>query len=396
MWSRVGTTSGFYVDGRGVPPLANGMATAADWMSAASFLSMAGLVSFMGYTGTIYLMGWTGGYVLLALLLAPSLRKYGRFTVPEFVGDRYYSQTARLVAVFCAIFISFTYVAGQMRGVGVVFSRFLEVDVTVGVVIGVAIVFFYAVVGGMRGITYTQVAQYCVLIVAYIVPAAAISSASLRTVSAGICNSDLHFQTGDYFYPMPAVLGHESAGVVEQVGPDVRHVVPGDHVITCLSVFCGHCEYCLSGRPSLCQRDGVRRAPEDGPRLQKGDEAIHQFLELSSYAEQMLVHENAIVKVTKDMPLDRAALIGCGVTTGVGAVFNTARITAGSIVAVVGCGGVGLNCVQGAALAGAGRVIAVDVLDSKLEMARKFGATGVVSAGDGNAVANIREMTGER
>jgi len=175
VWARVGTTSGFYVAGRGVPALANGMATGADWMSAASFISMAGLVSFMGYTGTIYLMGWTGGYVLLALLLAPYLRKYGRFTVPEFVGDRYYSQTARLVAVFCAIFVSFTYVAGQMRGVGVVFSRFLEVDVTVGVIIGVAIVFFYAVMGGMRGITYTQVAQYCVLIVAYVVPAAAIS-----------------------------------------------------------------------------------------------------------------------------------------------------------------------------------------------------------------------------
>ncbi|MCG8588073.1 MAG: cation acetate symporter [Proteobacteria bacterium] len=175
IWSRVASTSGFYVAGRGVPPLANGMATGADWMSAASFISMAGLISFMGYTGTIYLMGWTGGYVLLALLLAPYLRKYGRYTVPEFVGDRYYSQTARVVAVFCAIFVSFTYVAGQMRGVGVVFSRFLEVDVNVGVVIGVVIVFFYAVMGGMRGITYTQVAQYCVLIVAYLVPAAAIS-----------------------------------------------------------------------------------------------------------------------------------------------------------------------------------------------------------------------------
>ncbi len=174
-WTRVRSTSGFYVAGRGVPPLANGMATGADWMSAASFISMAGLVSFMGYTGAIYLMGWTGGYVLLALLLAPYLRKYGRFTVPEFVGDRYASQTARVVAVFCAVFVSFTYVAGQMRGVGVVFSRFLEVDVTLGVVIGVVIVFFYAVMGGMRGITYTQVAQYCVLIVAYLVPAAAIS-----------------------------------------------------------------------------------------------------------------------------------------------------------------------------------------------------------------------------
>lgn len=174
-WSRVRSTSGFYVAGRGVPPLANGMATGADWMSAASFISMAGLVSFMGYTGAIYLMGWTGGFVLLALLLAPYLRKFGRYTVPAFVGDRYDSDTARLVAVFCAIFVSFTYVAGQMRGVGVVFSRFLEVPVELGVGIGVVIVFFYAVMGGMRGITYTQVAQYCVLIVAYLVPAVAIS-----------------------------------------------------------------------------------------------------------------------------------------------------------------------------------------------------------------------------
>ncbi len=175
IWSRVGSTSGFYVAGRGVPAMANGMATAADWMSAASFISMAGLVSFMGYTGAIYLMGWTGGYVLLALLLAPYLRKYGKYTVSEFVGDRYYSQTARIVAVFCAIFISFTYVAGQMRGVGVVFSRFLEVPVEYGVVIGMVIVFLYATLGGMRGITYTQVAQYVVLIVAYIIPAVAIS-----------------------------------------------------------------------------------------------------------------------------------------------------------------------------------------------------------------------------
>ena len=175
VWSRAGSTSDFYVAGRGVSPLLNGMATGADWMSAASFISMAGLISFMGYTGTIYLMGWTGGYVLLALLLAPYLRKYGRYTVPEFIGDRYYSQTARVIAVFCAIFISFTYVAGQMRGVGVVFSRFLEVDVNVGVVIGVLIVFLYAVLGGMRGITYTQVAQYCVLIVAFLIPAVAIS-----------------------------------------------------------------------------------------------------------------------------------------------------------------------------------------------------------------------------
>lgn len=173
--SRAKTTSGFYVAGRGVPAIANGMATGADWMSAASFISMAGLISFMGYTGTIYLMGWTGGYVLLALLLAPYLRKFGKFTVPEFVGDRYESQAARVVAVLCAIFVSFTYVAGQMRGVGVVFARFLEVRVETGVMIGVVIVFFYAVVGGMRGITYTQVAQYVVLIFAFMIPAIAIS-----------------------------------------------------------------------------------------------------------------------------------------------------------------------------------------------------------------------------
>ncbi|MBW3553464.1 MAG: cation acetate symporter [Gemmatimonadetes bacterium] len=171
IWSRARSTKDFYVAGTGVSPLANGMATAADWMSAASFISMAGLISFMGYDGSVYLMGWTGGYVLLALLLAPYLRKYGAFTVPDFVGDRYYSQTARIVAVVCAIFVSFTYVAGQMRGVGIVFSRFLEVDVNTGVYIGMAIVFFYAVLGGMKGITYTQVAQYCVLIFAYMVPA---------------------------------------------------------------------------------------------------------------------------------------------------------------------------------------------------------------------------------
>lgn len=175
IWARAGSTKEFYVAGGGVHPVANGMATAADWMSAASFISMAGLISFMGYDGAVYLMGWTGGYVLLALCLAPYLRKFGKFTVPDFVGDRYYSQTARTVAVVCAIFVSFTYVAGQMRGVGVVFSRFLEVDITMGVIIGMAIVFFYAVLGGMKGITYTQVAQYCVLICAYMVPAIFIS-----------------------------------------------------------------------------------------------------------------------------------------------------------------------------------------------------------------------------
>jgi cation/acetate symporter len=175
MYSRASHTRDFYVAGGGVSPVVNGMATAADWMSAASFISMAGLISFMGYDGAVYLMGWTGGYVLLALLLAPYLRKFGKYTIPDFIGDRYYSNTARLVAVVCAIFVSFTYVAGQMRGVGIVFSRFLEVDINLGVVIGMAIVFFYAVLGGMKGITYTQVAQYCVLIFAYMVPAIFIS-----------------------------------------------------------------------------------------------------------------------------------------------------------------------------------------------------------------------------
>lgn len=175
IWSRAGSTKDFYVAGGGVSPLANGMATAADWMSAASFISMAGIIAFAGYDGSVYLMGWTGGYVLLALLLAPYLRKFGKFTVPDFIGDRYYSNTARLVAVFCALIVSFTYVAGQMRGVGVVFSRFLQVDINTGVVIGMIIVLFYAVLGGMKGITYTQVAQYCVLIFAFMVPAIFIS-----------------------------------------------------------------------------------------------------------------------------------------------------------------------------------------------------------------------------
>jgi cation/acetate symporter len=175
IWSRASSTKEFYVAGGGVNPIANGMATAADWMSAASFISMAGIISFTGYDGSVYLMGWTGGYVLLALLLAPYLRKFGKFTVPDFIGDRYYSNTARGVAVFCALIVSFTYIAGQMRGVGVVFSRYLEVDITSGVLIGMGIVLFYAVLGGMKGITYTQVAQYCVLIFAFMVPAIYIS-----------------------------------------------------------------------------------------------------------------------------------------------------------------------------------------------------------------------------
>ncbi|MBU3058926.1 sodium:solute symporter family protein [Pseudomonas indica] len=175
IWTRAGSTSEYYVASKGVHPVLNGMATGADWMSAASFISMAGIISFIGLDGSVYLMGWTGGYVLLAMCLAPYLRKFGKFTVPEFIGERYYSQTARLVAVVCVIFISFTYVAGQMRGVGIVFSRYLEVDINVGVMIGMAIVFFYSVLGGMKGITYTQVAQYCVMIFAYMVPAIFIS-----------------------------------------------------------------------------------------------------------------------------------------------------------------------------------------------------------------------------
>lgn len=175
IWARAGSTKEFYVAGGGVHPVVNGMATAADWMSAASFISMAGLIAFLGYGGSVYLMGWTGGYVLLAVLLAPYLRKFGKFTVPEFIGDRYYSSAARIVAVICLIFISFTYVAGQMRGVGIVFSRFLEVEITTGLIIGMGLVFFYAVLGGMKGITYTQVAQYIVLIFAYTIPAVFIS-----------------------------------------------------------------------------------------------------------------------------------------------------------------------------------------------------------------------------
>jgi len=171
IWAKASTTGEFYVAGKGVNPVVNGMATAADWMSAASFISMAGLIAFLGYGGSVYLMGWTGGYCLLAMLLAPYLRKYGKFTVPEFIGDRYYSKAARIVAVICLIFISFTYVAGQMRGVGIVFSRFLEVEILTGLIVGMGIVFIYAVLGGMKGITYTQVAQYCVLIIAYTIPA---------------------------------------------------------------------------------------------------------------------------------------------------------------------------------------------------------------------------------
>ena len=215
----------------------------------------------------------------------------------------------------------------------------------------------------------------------------------VRTAAAGVCHSDMHFFNGTYPGQLPIVLGHESAGVVEQVGEDVTYVKPGDHVITCLSVFCGHCEYCLTGHMSLCQEPEVRRSAEDERRLRKEAESLSQFANLGSFAEMMLVHEHSVVKVREDMPLDRAALIGCGVTTGVGAVIHTAAVEPGATVAVIGCGGVGLSCINGAALAGASRVIAVDMVASKLELARKFGATDVVDASSGDAVEQVREIT---
>ena len=216
----------------------------------------------------------------------------------------------------------------------------------------------------------------------------------IRTVAAGVCHSDLHFQNGSYPHPLPSVLGHESAGVVEAVGSNVTYVKPGDHVITCLSAFCGHCEPCLTGHMSLCQEPELQRAEDQPSRLASGDEKIAQFLNLSSFAEYMLVHEHTIVKVQKDMPLDRAALIGCGVTTGVGAVIHTAAIEPGSTVAIIGCGGVGLSAINGAAIAGAARIIAIDMLDSKLELARKFGATDVINASEVDVIGEVREMTG--
>ena len=216
----------------------------------------------------------------------------------------------------------------------------------------------------------------------------------VRTAAAGVCHSDMHFFNGTYPGQTPCVLGHESAGVVEQVGEAVHYVKPGDHVITCLSVFCGHCEYCLTGHMSLCQEPEVRRGRDDDPRLSKGGDALAQFANLGSFAEQMLVHEHSVVKIREDMPLDRAALIGCGVTTGAGAVIHTAAVEPGATVAVIGCGGVGLSCINGAAIAGASRVIAVDRVPSKLELARKFGATDAVNAGEGDPVEQVRELTG--
>jgi S-(hydroxymethyl)glutathione dehydrogenase/alcohol dehydrogenase len=216
----------------------------------------------------------------------------------------------------------------------------------------------------------------------------------VRTVAAGVCHSDLHFQNGSYPYPLPAVLGHESAGIVEAVGQDVSYVKPGDHVITCLSAFCGHCEYCLTGHMSLCQEPELQRPKDQPQRLSQGGSGLAQFLNLSSFAEYMLVHEHAIAKIREDMPLDRAALIGCAVTTGVGAVIHTAKVEPGSSVAVIGCGGVGLSAINGAFIAGAAQIIAIDTVPSKLELARKFGATDVLDASAVDVKEAVREMTG--
>ncbi len=218
----------------------------------------------------------------------------------------------------------------------------------------------------------------------------------IETKAAGLCHSDLHFMEGLYQYPCPAVLGHESAGVVLEVGADVSYVQPGDHVITCLSAFCGSCEECLSGRPSICANKNVDlvRRPGEPPRLSRDGEPVHTFLHLSSFAEQILAHEHALVKVDKAMPLDKAALIGCGVTTGLGAVFRTAQVEPGSTVAVIGCGGIGLSAVQGARIAGANKVIAIDMMASKLDLAKTLGATHVIDASTDDPVQAAMELTG--
>jgi S-(hydroxymethyl)glutathione dehydrogenase / alcohol dehydrogenase len=218
----------------------------------------------------------------------------------------------------------------------------------------------------------------------------------VRTVAAGLCHSDLHFMEGKYPYPCPAVLGHESAGVVEAVGSMVHYVQPGDHVITCLSAFCGHCSQCTDGHLTLCENKGTElvRQPGEPPRISRDGEAVSQFLHLSSFAEQMLIHEHALVKIDAEMPLDRAALIGCGVTTGLGAVFRTARVAPGESVAVIGCGGIGLSAVQGARIAGANRIVAVDTNPAKLELAQQLGATHMVDASVDDPVAAVKELTG--
>ena len=216
----------------------------------------------------------------------------------------------------------------------------------------------------------------------------------VRTMATGVCHSDLHFVDGLYPYPAPAILGHEAAGIVEAVGDQVTAFKPGDHVISCLSVFCGSCKYCLGGRMSLCNAKPGRKPGVDAPYFTWNGNPVFQFLNISSYAEKMLLHENALVKIQDDMPFEQAALIGCGVTTGVGAVLNTAKVPPGATVAVFGCGGVGLAAIQGAKLAGAGMIIAVDMLESKLKTARDMGATHVIDASTGDAAAKIRDMTG--
>lgn len=217
----------------------------------------------------------------------------------------------------------------------------------------------------------------------------------IRVSAAGLCHSDLHFMEGKYPYLTPAVLGHESAGVVEAVGSQVTYVQPGDHVITCLSVYCGNCENCLVGRPAICSNSAsTDRAAGQPSRLSRGGEPVAQFLKMSSFAEKMLVHEHGVVKIRDDMPLDRAALIGCGVTTGLGAVFNTAKVEPGTTVAVIGCGGIGLNTIQGARIAGARQIIAVDMLDAKLDLALEFGATHVVNASATDAVREVIGLSG--
>lgn len=217
----------------------------------------------------------------------------------------------------------------------------------------------------------------------------------IKTVASGVCHSDLHFVDGFYPYPAPAVLGHEAAGIVEEVGRQVTYVKPGDHVICCLSVFCGYCAKCMSGHPNLCSnKQATQRDPKDKPRISQKGKLVNQFLDISSYCEKMLLHENAVVKIREDLPLDRAALIGCSVTTGVGAVLNTAKIEPGSTVAVFGAGGVGLAAIQGARIAGARKIIAIDKFEGKLAMAKRLGATDTVDASSSDPVEEIRKLTG--
>jgi S-(hydroxymethyl)glutathione dehydrogenase/alcohol dehydrogenase len=215
----------------------------------------------------------------------------------------------------------------------------------------------------------------------------------VRTVASGVCHSDLHFVEGLYPMPAPAILGHEAAGIVEAVGEHVSYVKPGDHVIACLSVFCGACEQCMTGHPNRCTNLGNQRAPSMPPKLSQSGTTVHQFANISSYAEKMLLHENAVVKIRDDFPLDRAALIGCGVMTGVGAALNTAKVAPGSTVAVFGAGGVGLSAIQGARIAGARKIIAVDMVESKLATAKQFGATHIVDASSRDAVQAVKDLT---